>query len=119
MLKDKVREYIRISGYVETLIENAKTSDEIYCKNLGIDNAGNEKYFAMIAAKSKDLENLYVELYAKYYDEADMDILIAFFKSNTAEKMKAIGNKFSQEAILMVSEFGRDVLRQISKGYMA
>ena len=120
MLHDKLREYFKMTGVMNSVMDvvemlNAHVLD--HAASIGdVEEIKklNEKYMALVRGRIDELETNMINIYADYYNEEDIDALIAFYNTPVAKKTKNISPDLSQRCMKASQDFNDELLKQMS-----
>jgi hypothetical protein len=121
MLREKIKEYIEVSGAVDNMSKVVDAANGYMLSQLQgspeeIDDIKrlNEKYMKILQGRMDEFRDKFVDLYIEFYTEEDVDALLAYHKSPVAQKVRAVGDKLLARAIEISSDFNKELLKQLS-----
>jgi len=123
MLREKIKEYLDVSGSVDNLTRvidaaNAYMLDQLKDNhsNQEIEDIKklNEKYMKILQGRMDELNDKFITLYAEFYTEEDIDALLAYHKSPVAQKQREVNAQLLARAIEISSDFNKELLVQLA-----
>jgi hypothetical protein len=122
MLRDKIREYFEVTGTVSNMtkvIDSAQTymlnqmKASMPEEQLAEIKQLNDKYMLIMKGRIDEFTEKFVNLYAEYYTEEDMDALLAYNKSPVAKKVQEVHGKIMDRAMEISGDFNKELLKQL------
>lgn len=123
MLREKLKEYIKASGSIISMAEVIEAANNYMLEQLVDDHspdeiadikAFNDKYMLLVQGRLDEFQNKFVDLYAEYYTEEDIEALLAFHNSPIAQKQREVSSKLLPRAIEISSDFNKELLNQLA-----
>lgn len=123
MLRKKLREYIKVCGAVNSMSDIIETANSYMLDQLAGDHSAdeiaqikvlNDKYMLLVQGRIDEFQEKFVELYAEYYTEQDVDALLVFHNSPVAQKQREVSGKLFARAIEISSDFNKELLKQLA-----
>ncbi len=123
MLREKLREYLKVSGALNELTQIVDTANDFMLKQLhGTHSAAeideikklNEKYMILMQNRLDEFQEKFIDLYEEFYTEEDVDALIAYYNSPIAKKQRDVSNKLFSRALEISSDFNNELLKQLA-----
>ncbi len=123
MLRDKLREYLKVCGAVNSMSEVIEAANNFMLEQLNGEHSEeeiaeikslNDKYMLLVQGRLDEFQEKFVDLYAEYYTEEDVDALLAFHHSPIAQKQREVSSKLLPRAIEISSDFNKELLRQLA-----
>lgn len=122
MLHDKIREFFKASGTVDGLVNVVEKANEFMLAQTAGDyppdmieeiQVLNNKYMALVKGRLDEFTEKFVNLYAEYYTEEDMDALLAFYASPVAKKSREVTEQLLNRSIEISADFNKELLKQL------
>ena len=122
-LKEKIRTYLRAVGTMNGIAEMAEMVNKQLLTNVEDDfsvadmaniRAMNEKYMALIKGRIDEIEEKFVDVYADYYTEEDIDALLEQYNSSIAKKSREVGKYIMPRVMQISNDFSNDILKLIT-----
>lgn len=123
MLREKLREYIELSGAMDRMTSvidaaNAYMMEQLYGTHTPGEIAEikrlNDKYMLLVRGRLDEFREKFVDLYAEFYTEEDVDALLFYLKSPVAKKQREVANKILDRAIEISADFNKELLKQLA-----
>lgn len=123
MLREKLREYIELSGAMDRMTSVIDAANAYMMEQLhGTHTPGeiaeikrlNDKYMLLVRGRLDEFREKFVDLYAEFYTEEDVDALLFYLKSPVAKKQREVANKILDRAIEISSDFNKELLKQLA-----
>lgn len=120
-MRDKIREFLHLTGTVNGMSEVIEKANSYMLSQLDDQyppetveeiKSLNEKYQKILQARLDEVTEKFVNLYAEYYSEQDIDSLLAFYRSPIAQKQREVQNKILDRAIEISADFNKELLSQ-------
>lgn len=123
MLRDKIREYLEICGEVNNMTKVVDATNNYMLEQMKTTYSAeqfaevkqlNDKYMLIMRSRLDEFTEKFVDLYAEYYTEEDIDALLAYWKSPVAKKVQAVGGQVMSRAIEISGDFNKELLKQLA-----
>jgi hypothetical protein len=112
--EQKIRELLSIMGENERYVQMQKSMIDAICKS----NPRVKKETLTEMASQinpKEIVELVIPIYEKYYSVEDIDQIIAFYKSPTGQKILQVIPKLMQETMEVVIKWSQEKTQEILK----
>jgi len=123
MLRDKIKEFIDVSGAVDNMAEIVDTANAYMLEQLNGNHTPdeiveikklNDKYMLLVKGRMDEFREKFVNLYAEFYSEEDIDALLVYHKSPVGKKHREVAGKIFARAIEISSDFNKELLNQLA-----
>lgn len=121
-MRDKIKEFLHLTGAVSGMAEVIEKANSYMLSQLDAQyppetveeiKSLNEKYQKILQARLDEVTEKFTSLYAEYYNEEDMDALLAFHRSPIAQKHREVQTKIIDRAIEISADFNKELLSQL------
>ena len=122
MLREKLKQFIEVSGVVSNMAEVSEAANAYMLEQLKGSHSPeqieeirelNEKYKLLVQGRLDEFQEKFINLYAEFYTEEDVDALLAFHNSAVAKKQREVSNQLLARAIEISSDFNKELLKQL------
>ena len=122
MLREKLKRFIEVSGVVSNMAEVSEAANAYMIEQLKGSHSPqeieeikelNEKYRLLVQGRLDDFQEKFINLYAEFYTEEDVDALLAFHNSSVAKKQREVSSQLLARAIEISSDFNKELLKQL------
>ena len=122
MLREKIKEFIKVSGVVTDMATIAEKANAFMLDQVKEDyppdileeiRVLNDKYMTLVQARLDEFTEKFIDLYAEFYNEEDMDALLAYYQSPIAKKHREVSGKMLSRSLEISADFNKELLKQL------
>ena len=120
-MRDKVKQLFELINMKQEILYTMDAILDMAVKTLVIEGRGGAdlddliaRYKAMVEVRSDQLMEEIVDVYADFYNEADLDVLITFNSSDTCKKVLDNSMAISKRITEIGGDFGQRIVKELN-----
>ncbi len=123
MNRDKMTEYFKVTGIMNSVMQLVDTMRvqlmPMFRASVGPENEAEletmmQRYQGLLKVQVDALEEKFVNIYAEFLSEEDVEALLVFHNSPVSKKMREISPQLTERCMVASEEFNQNLLRQLS-----